>query len=94
MESIQNDVNSLKSWQGVANHRFEVIERQHQDAVKQATRLETEVNHVDKRVTNVDIKVSRIEGGIDFLKWAIPISIGVATTLGSIIVWVVTNAGG
>lgn len=91
MESIKLDVSDLISWRGVAEHRMTSIEKQRQEDVKEVARLKADVAHVDRRVSAVDIKVSRIEGGIDFLKWSIPISISVAMAIGSFIGWVVTQ---
>jgi len=81
MEQISAEVTDLQRWRGVADHRIGVVERQRAEDIKQVIRLEAEVNQVDR-------KVSRIEGGIEFLKWSIPVSITVATGIGAVIVWV------
>ena len=80
MEVISGKVNKLEQWQGVTDHRLGTVERQRQEDVKQIIRLEAEVNQVDR-------KVSRIEGGIEFLKWSVPVSITLATAIGGAIVW-------
>lgn len=85
MEIIRGDVNELKNWRGVAEHRMTTLEAQRHNDVKQVIRLETEVSQVDRKVT-------RIEGGIDFLKWSIPVSISLAMAIGGLIAWLVANS--
>lgn len=84
MDIIRGDVNELKQWRGIADHRLTTVERQRQEDVKQVIRLEAEVNQVDR-------KVSRIEGGIEFLKWSVPVSITLATAIGGALVWVLAR---
>lgn len=84
MEIIRGEVSELQQWRGIADHRLTTVERQRQEDVKQVIRLEAEVNQVDR-------KVSRIEGGIEFLKWSIPVSITIATAIGGAIVWLLAR---
>jgi hypothetical protein len=83
IQAIKNDVDGLKKWQGVADHRISSLEKQRAYDIKQVIRIETELNQVDR-------KVSRIEGGIEYLKWSIPISLLIATGIGSVIAWVIS----
>ena len=84
MEKLTADVSDLQNWRGGAEHRMASLERQRAEDVKQVIRLEAEVNQVDR-------KVSRIEGGIEFLKWSIPVSITAATAIGGVIVWILAR---
>lgn len=84
MDIIRGDVSELKNWRGVTEHRVSTLEAQRHNDVKQVIRLEAEVSQVDR-------KVSRIEGGIEFLKWSIPVSISAAMAIGGVIAWVVTT---
>lgn len=84
MDILKADVDDLKGWRGVTEHRMTAMEQQRQDDIKQVIRLEAEVNQVDR-------KVSRIEGGIEFLKWSVPVSITLATAIGGGIVWVLAR---
>lgn len=80
MSVIQSDVNELKSWRGVTEHRMATMEQHCKEEVKHRARLEAEFNQVDR-------KISRIEGAIEFIKWVIPISM----SLISGIVWFLTR---
>lgn len=84
MNAIQQDVSALKRWQGIADHRIATIEKHCKDEVKHRARLEADFNQVDR-------KVSRIEGGIDFIKWSIPVSMTVLSGLVTLIVYFLTR---
>lgn len=84
MNAIRSDIGELQQWRGVAEHRMSAIEAHYQQEVKHRIRLEAEVNQVDR-------KVSRIEGGIEFLKWSVPVSITLATAIGGFIVWLLAR---
>lgn len=80
METISCKVTELEQWKGLTDYRLATVEQQRQEDIKQVIRLEAEVGQVDR-------KVSRIEGGIEFLKWSVPISITLATSIGGFLVW-------
>ena len=84
MDKIESDVREFHGWKPVIEHRVTTLEELRQQDVRNVIRLEAEIGQVDR-------KVSRIEGGIDFLKWSIPISITFATAIGGAIVWILSN---
>lgn len=86
MESIQTDVNELKGWKSVTEHRVQRLERERQEDVKEVAGLKAEVHRVAT-------EISTIKGGISLLKWLLPISISFATAVGGLIAWVTTNGG-
>lgn len=83
-KDMQEAVSEINQWRQVTDWRVREIERQRKEDVRQMNLLESEVAQVDK-------KVSRIEGGIEFLKWIVPISITLATAIGTAIAWVVVR---
>lgn len=82
METIRLDVEGLKEWRGVTEHRVERLEKERQEDVKEVAQLKNEVVQVDRKVSN-------IETGISFLKWSIPVSISVAMAIGGLIAWII-----
>ena len=86
-KDMQEAVSEINQWRKVTDWRVAEIERQRKEDVRQMNLLENEVAQVDK-------KVSRIEGGIEFLKWIVPISITLATAIGTAIAWVVVRTVG
>lgn len=87
MTGSDDEMKRIVQWVPVAEYRLKSIEDQQQRNTERMSRIESDIDHVDKRVASVDIKVSRIEGGISFLKWSIPVSITLAMGIGGVISW-------
>jgi len=84
MELMSAKIDDLDKWRIIADFRLSSHDEDHRAHVKEYSQLKGELSAVDR-------KVSRIEGGIDFLKWSIPVSISAATAIGAVIVWVMTR---